>query len=67
MTLMRRTFIISSRNQNTAGFNLQLASNFGSSRVGPASGTPAVHTAEVQAWMESILAPMGLWDDVAPE
>ena len=26
-----------------------------------------VDTADVQAWMESILAPLGLWDDVAPE
>ena len=96
--LMGQTFIISTRNQNTAGFNLQLASNFGSSRVGTCfgdSGGPIfagdtdtvvavnswvknwscggqgfsyrVDTAEVQAWMESILAPMGLWDDVAPE
>jgi hypothetical protein len=31
---MGQTFIISTRNQNTAGFNLQLASNFGSGRVG---------------------------------
>jgi hypothetical protein len=26
-----------------------------------------VDTAEVQAWMESVLAPMGLWEDVAPK
>jgi hypothetical protein len=38
MTLMMQTFIISTRNPNTAGFNLQLASNFGSSRVGTCFG-----------------------------
>ena len=96
--LMGQTFVISTRNKNTAGFNLQLASNFGSSRVGTCfgdSGGPVfagdtntvvavnswvknwscggqgfsyrVDTADVQAWMESILAPMGLWEDVAPE
>ena len=95
--LMGTTFIINTRNQNTAGYNLQLASNFGDGRVGTCfgdSGGPIfagdtnevlavnswvknwscggqgfpyrVDTAEVQAWMESVLAPLGLWDDVAP-
>jgi Trypsin len=88
-------FIISTRNQNTAGYNLQLASNFGNGRVGTCfgdSGGPIfvggtndilavnswvqnwscggqgfayrVDTAEVQAWMESVLEPLGLWDDI---
>jgi len=96
--LMGQTFIINTRNPNTAGYNLQLASNPGGGRVGTCfgdSGGPVfagdtdsvlavnswvknwscggqgfsyrVDTAEVQAWMESILAPLGLWDDVAPE
>jgi V8-like Glu-specific endopeptidase len=96
--LMGETFIINARNTNTAGYNLQLASNFGDGRVGTCfgdSGGPVfagdtstvlavnswvknwscggqgfpyrVDTAEVQAWMESVLAPLGLWDDVAPE
>lgn len=96
--LMGETFIINTRNKNTAGYNLQLASNFGDGRVGTCfgdSGGPTfagdtttvlavnswvqnwscggqgfpyrVDTAEVQAWMESVLAPLGLWDDVAPE
>ena len=95
--LMGETFIINARNQDTAGYNLQLASNFGNGRVGTCfgdSGGPIfagdtnvvlavnswvknwscggqgfpyrVDTAEVQAWMESVLAPLGLWDDVAP-
>ena len=95
--LMGQTFIINTRNQNTAGYNLQLASNFGNNRVGTCfgdSGGPIfagdtntvvavnswvqnwscggqgfsyrVDTAAVQAWMESILDPLGLWDDVAP-
>jgi len=95
--LMGETFIINARNKNTAGYNLQLASNFGNGRVGTCfgdSGGPIfagdtndvlavnswvknwscggqgfpyrVDTADVQAWMESILAPMGLWDEVAP-
>jgi len=95
--LMGQTFIISTHNQYTAGFNLQLASNFGGGRVGTCfgdSGGPTfagdtntvlavnsfvknwscggqgfpyrVDTVAVQAWMESVLAPLGLWDDVAP-
>ena len=95
--LMGQTFIISTHNQNTAGYNLQLASNPGGGRVGTCfgdSGGPVladdsatvlavnswvknwscggqgfsyrVDTAEVQAWMESVLSPLGLWDDVAP-
>ncbi len=95
---MGQTFIISTRNQDTAGYNLQLASNPGGGRVGTCfgdSGGPVfagdtntvlavnswvknwscggqgfsyrVDTADVQAWMESVLAPLGLWDDVAPE
>ena len=95
---MGQTFIINTRNQDTAGYNLQLASNFGNGRVGTCfgdSGGPIfagdtnvvlavnswvknwscggqgfpyrVDTADVQAWMESVLAPLGLWDDVAPE
>lgn len=95
--LTGQTFIINTRNPNTAGYNLQLASNFGGGRVGTCfgdSGGPIfagdtntvlavnswvknwscggqgfayrVDTAAVQAWMESVLAPMGLWDDVAP-
>lgn len=96
--LMGQTFIINTHNSDTAGYNLQLASNPGGGRVGTCfgdSGGPVfaddsnsvlavnswvknwscggqgfsyrVDTAEVQAWMESILAPLGLWDDVAPE
>jgi len=96
--LMGETFIINARNQDTAGYNLQLASNFGGGRVGTCfgdSGGPIfagdtndvvavnswvknwscggqgfpyrVDTADVQAWMESVLAPMGLWDEVAPQ
>ncbi|QIG39791.1 S1 family peptidase [Microbacterium sp. 4R-513] len=95
--LTGQTFIINARNQNTAGYNLQLASNFGQGRVGTCfgdSGGPIfagdtntvvavnswvknyscggqgfpyrVDTVEVQAWMESVLAPLGLWDDIAP-
>lgn len=95
--LMGQTFIINTRNPDTAGYNLQLASNFGNGRVGTCfgdSGGPIfagdtttvvavnswvknyscggqgfpyrVDTAEVQAWMESVLAPLGLWDDIAP-
>jgi len=95
--LMGQTFIINTRNPDTAGYNLQLASNFGGDRVGTCfgdSGGPIfagdtntvlavnswvknwscggqgfayrVDTAAVQAWMESVLAPLGLWDDVAP-
>jgi len=89
------TFIISTHNQWTAGYNLQLASNFGDDRVGTCfgdSGGPIfvggtndilavnsfvknwscggqgfayrVDTVEVQAWMESVLKPLGLWDDI---
>ena len=96
--LMGQTFIINTRNPDTAGYNLQLASNPGGGRVGTCfgdSGGPMfagdtttvlavnswvknwscggqgfpyrVDTAEVQEWMESVLAPLGLWDDVAPE
>ncbi|MGC5222680.1 trypsin-like serine protease [Micromonospora sp. DT81.3] len=96
--LMGETFIISTRNPDTAGYNLQLASNFGNGRVGTCfgdSGGPVfagdtdtvlgvnswvknwscggqgfpyrVDTVEVQTWTESVLAPLGLWDDVAPE
>ena len=36
--LMGQTFIINNRNQNTAGYNLQLASNFGDGRVGTCFG-----------------------------
>lgn len=95
--LMGETFIINAQNKNTAGFNLQLASNFGNGRVGTCfgdSGGPIfagdtndvlavnswvknwscggqgfpyrVDTTDVQVWMESILAPLGLWDEVAP-
>jgi hypothetical protein len=95
--LKGNSFVISNRNQNTAGYNLQLASNPGGGRVGTCfgdSGGPIlvgdsdtvvavnswvknwscagqgfayrVDTVEVQAWMESVLAPLGLWDDVAP-
>jgi hypothetical protein len=89
------TFIINTHNQYTAGYNLQLASNFGNGRVGTCfgdSGGPIfvggtndilavnsfvknwscggqgfayrVDTVEVQAWMESVLKPLGLWDDI---
>ena len=95
--LMGETFIINQHNKDTAGYNLQLASNFGQGRVGTCfgdSGGPIfagdtnevlavnswvknwscggqgfpyrVDTAEVQAWLESILEPMGLWEEVAP-
>lgn len=36
--LTGQTFIINTRNQNTAGYNLQLASNFGNGRVGTCFG-----------------------------
>jgi V8-like Glu-specific endopeptidase len=36
--LMGQTFVINNRNQNTAGYNLQLASNFGGGRVGTCFG-----------------------------
>lgn len=36
--LMGQTFVINNRNQNTAGYNLQLASNFGDGRVGTCFG-----------------------------
>jgi V8-like Glu-specific endopeptidase len=96
--LMGQTFIINTRNPNTAGYNLQLASNFGGDRVGTCfgdSGGPVfagdtntvlavnswvknwscggqgfpyrVDTDDVQEWMQSVLAPLGLWDDIAPE
>ena len=96
--LMGETFIINAHNTNTAGYNLQLASNFGGGRVGTCfgdSGGPIfagdtdsvlavnswvknwscggqgfpyrVDTAAVQEWMESVLAPLGLWEEVAPE
>jgi hypothetical protein len=96
--LTGETFIINARNTYTAGYNLQLASNFGGGRVGTCfgdSGGPVliggtdtvlavnsfvknwscagqgfpyrVDTADVQEWMEDVLAPLGLWDDVAPE
>ena len=96
--LMGETFIINAHNTNTAGYNLQLASNFGGGRVGTCfgdSGGPIfagdtnsvlavnswvqnwscggqgfpyrVDTAAVQEWMQSVLAPLGLWEDVAPE
>jgi hypothetical protein len=96
--LMGQTFIINTRNPNTAGYNLQLATNFGNGRVGTCfgdSGGPIfaddtntvlavnswvknyscggqgfayrVDTADVQAWMESVLAPLGLWDAIAPQ
>ena len=95
--LMGKTFIINQHNTNTAGYNLQLASNFGQGRVGTCfgdSGGPIfagssnevlavnswvknwscggqgfpyrVDTAPVQAWLEGILEPLGLWDEVAP-
>ena len=95
---MGETFIVNARNSNTAGYNLQLASNFGGGRVGTCfgdSGGPIfagdtstvlavnswvknwscgglgfpyrVDTAEVQEWMESILDPKGLWDEIAPQ
>jgi len=35
---MGQTFIINNRNQYTAGYNLQLASNFGDGRVGTCFG-----------------------------
>ena len=96
--LMGETFIINAHNTNTAGYNLQLASNFGNGRVGTCfgdSGGPIfagdtnsvlavnswvknwscggqgfpyrVDTAAVQEWMQSVLAPLGLWEEVAPE
>ena len=96
--LMGGTFIVNARNSSTAGYNLQLASNFGGGRVGTCfgdSGGPIfagdtstviavnswvqnwscgglgfpyrVDTAEVQEWMESILDPKGLWDEIAPQ
>jgi hypothetical protein len=96
--LMGQTFIINDRNPYTAGYNLNLASNFGNGRVGTCfgdSGGPVfagdtnvvlavnsfvknyscggqgfsyrVDTADVQAWMESVLAPLGLWDAIAPQ
>jgi hypothetical protein len=95
--LTGQTFIISTTNQNTAGYNLQLASSPGDGRVGTCfgdSGGPVfaddttsvlavnswvknwscggqgfsyrVDTAEVQAWMERVLDPLGLWDAIAP-
>jgi hypothetical protein len=95
--LMGNTFVISNANQATAGYNLQLSSNFGQGRVGTCfgdSGGPAliggtnivlgvnsfvknwscggqgfpyrVDTAPVQSWMQSVLNPLGLWDEVAP-
>jgi Trypsin len=95
--LTGQTFIVNARNTNTAGYNLQLASNFGGGRVGTCfgdSGGPIfagdtstvvavnswvqnwscgglgfpyrVDTAEVQQWMEEVLDPLGLWDDIAP-
>ena len=95
--LTGQTFIINTRNKDTAGYNLQLASNPGGGRVGTCfgdSGGPVfaddsnevlavnswvknwscggqgfsyrVDTAEVQAWMQSVLAPLGLWTAVAP-
>jgi hypothetical protein len=94
---MGHAFIISTRNKNTAGYNLQLSSNPGGGKVGTCfgdSGGPVfaddtttvlavnswvqnwscggqgfsyrVDTADVQEWMESVLAPLDLWDDVAP-
>ena len=36
--LMGETFIVNARNTNTAGYNLQLASNFGGGRVGTCFG-----------------------------
>ena len=96
--LMGTMFIINTRNKNTAGYNLQLASNFGGGRVGTCfgdSGGPTfagesttvvavnswvknwscggqgfhyrVDTAEVQAWMEGVLGPLGLWDAISPQ
>ena len=35
--LMGETFVVNTRNTSTAGYNLQLASNFGSGRVGTCS------------------------------
>ena len=95
--LMGQSFIINTRNPDTAGFNLQLSSNPGGGRVGTCfgdSGGPVfagdtttvlavnswvknwscggqgfsyrVDTADVQAWMQEVLAPLGLWDAVAP-
>jgi hypothetical protein len=95
--LMGKTFVISNANQATAGYNLQLSSNFGQGRVGTCfgdSGGPAllgntnvvlgvnsfvknwscagqgfpyrVDRAPVQDWMQSVLGPQGLWDEVAP-
>jgi V8-like Glu-specific endopeptidase len=95
--LMGTTFIINTRNKDTAGYNLQLASNFGNGRVGTCfgdSGGPVfagdtttvlgvnsfvknwscggqgfpyrVDTAGVQSWMQSVLSPLGLWDEVTP-
>jgi len=95
--LMGHTFIINNHNKYTAGYNLQLASNFGGGRVGTCfgdSGGPVfagdtnsilgvnsfvknwscggqgfpyrVDTSAVQSWMQSVLNPLGLWDEVAP-
>ena len=95
--LMGHTFVINNHNKDTAGYNLQLASNFGGGRVGTCfgdSGGPIfagdtstvlavnswvknwscggqgfpyrVDTAEVQAWMRSVLSPLHLWNEVAP-
>ena len=95
--LMGETFVVNTRNTSTAGYNLQLASNFGSGRVGTCSadsGGPVlagdtstvlavnswlrnvscgglgfayrVDTDDVQDWMQSVLEPLGLWEDVAP-
>ncbi|CUR58830.1 putative S1 family peptidase [metagenome] len=95
--LAGHTFIISTHNTKTGGYNLQLAANPGDGRVGTCfgdSGGPVfagdtttvlavnswlknascagqsfayrVDTAGVQSWLESILAPRGLWDAVAP-
>ena len=36
--LMGKTFVINTHNTNTAGYNLQLASNFGGGRVGTCFG-----------------------------
>jgi V8-like Glu-specific endopeptidase len=95
--LMGQAFIISTRNPDSAGYNLQVSSNPGGGRVGTCfgdSGGPVfagdtttilavnswvknwscggqgfsyrVDTTAVQEWMESILAPLDLWQDVAP-